>query len=187
MSDSFADMLQAKILGRNQTNNEFAKGIKGVTKKDLDSILAGIAPSKYILGKICEALDWDYDPEPQSKNIQLPTQKIIKADFKNKKPRSPLKAKGRFCIRCWFREQIYVYDTIELAHYTGQMQGALGKGRGELVSNILKCPLCKPCHKRFDEPKEHKSTELSEEFLFLIALFISQEFEAGNIIIKSKT
>ncbi|MCK5607802.1 helix-turn-helix transcriptional regulator [Candidatus Pacearchaeota archaeon] len=184
MGDSLAGKIQIKIRDTGLTNKEFAKSA-GIKKNELDSILKGIAPNQYTLGKICRALDWEWTPEPVKVPAPVRTkiQKHVQADF-NKKPKSPLKAKGNHCFRCHFKEGIHVYDTIEMAHYSGDRSAAFGKCRGQKGSDILKCPLCKLCHKRFDEPKVRKSVELSEEFLFYIALFIAQEFEAGNIIIK---
>lgn len=182
--ENLADALQIKIRDTGQTNKEFAKSA-GIKKNELDSILSGNDPNRYTLSKIYKALDWEWTPEKTSVPAQVRTkiQKHVQADFR-KKPKSPLKAGGRFCIRCFFMEKNHIYDTIEMAHYTGIRQMAFDKSLSEKGSDILKCPLCKPCHKRFDEPKVRKSTELSEEFLFYIDLFIAQEFEAGNIIIK---
>ncbi len=180
--EKFSEILQVKIRDSGQTNKEFAKSAD-IKKTELNDILKGIAPDKRTLSKICKHLGWDYDPGPTVKKIAPISNRFVKTDFK-KKTVSPLKASGRFCIRCFFNEKIHVYDTIEMAHYSmGLRQNALGKGTGVKVSDILKIPLCKKCHRRFDEPKERKSVEKSEEFLFYISLFIAQEFEKGNIAI----
>lgn len=190
MADLLANILQVKIREITKlTNNEFAKSAD-IKKKDLDKVLRSEVVTAWTYEKIAKALGvhvtelYSWGDLVKRENIQPPTRKIVKADFKNKKPKSPLKAKGRFCIRCWFRDKIYVYDHIELCHYTGIRQHSFNKGRGQKGSHILQCPLCKACHKRFDEPKVRKSVELSEEFLFFISLFIAQEYEEGNIIIK---
>lgn len=182
-----SDTLQIKIRDANKTNIEFARGA-GIKKRTLDAILKGEKPDNWTIQKLAKALEIE-DEEIKSwtpqkvKTIPLPSHKIIKTDFK-KKQKSPIRAKGRFCIRCFFKEQIYVYNTVELAHYTGIRQHIYGKCRGEKVSDILKCPLCKKCHNYFDIEIDYKSVEKSEEFLFYIALFVSEEFEIGNIVIK---
>lgn len=191
MAETFADILQTKIREANFINRDFAKHAD-IKKKILDGILKqGDIPDNWIIGKLSKALGIDVEEikswiSGETKTVQIPAREIVKADFK-KKQNSPLKASGRFCIRCWFMEKKYVYNIIELAHYTGFRQMSLGKGKGEKVSHILRAPLCKPCHNYFDVDIEYKSVEKSEEFLFLISLFIAQEFETGNIIIKSKS
>ncbi len=185
--ESFADKLQIKIRETGQINKEFAKGAR-IKKKDLDSILDGEKPDNWTLKKIANGLGIDIEeieswiPNEPKKIIPI-NRKFVKTDFK-KKVNSPLKASGRFCIRCFFREKIYVHNTVEMAHFQGDRSSALGKGRGIKCSDIMKAPLCKKCHNYFDIEIERKSIEKSEEFLFYISLFIVQEFEAGNIIIK---
>lgn len=185
--DSFAKTLQIKIMESGQINKEFAKNAF-IKKNVLDGILYDETPDKWTLQKISRSLNIDIEEVeswlPIEKTIIQPVKKtVVQANFK--KPKSPLKASGRFCIRCWFNNKGYIYDNVEMAHYTGMMQGSLSKGISLRVPDILKCPLCRDkCHKHFDQPKVRKSIELSHEFLFLISLFIAQEFEKGNIIIK---
>ena len=90
-------------------------------------------------------------------------------------------AGDHFCMKCFADRGVKNYNLIEHGHYTGIRQNWFGKGRGIKVSDILKCPLCKKCHKYFDEPKEWKSIKKSEEFLFLIGLFLKMVFEDGRL------
>lgn len=183
----FHEDLQIKIRESGQTNLEFARN-SGVKKKLLDKILSGEIPDKWTMQRLSKAIGIEIEEiaplfSCETKNAQLPCRKIEYANLKNK-PKSTLIAKGRFCIRCFFTKKEYVYNGIEMAHYTGFRQMAFGKGRGVKVPGILKCPLCGDCHKYFDQPSGRKSVELSEDFLFYISLFIAQEFEKNNIIIN---
>ncbi len=187
---SFTDILQSKIRETRKTNLEFARE-SGIKKKHLDSILAGEKPDRWTIQKIAETLNilveevesW-LPTEP--KMIIHPTKKILHPAKFKKKAISPIHAKGRFCIRCWWMDDKYVYEGVEMAHYSCFRAGSLGKGTARKVSDILKTPLCRvKCHKHFDQPEERKSVELSEEFFFFISLHLSMEFEAGNIIIKN--
>lgn len=185
---TFAEKLQIKIRNTEKTNNEFAKWAD-IKKKVLDRILKGEKPDRWTIQKLAKALNVDVEeieswtPREHKKTI-VPSKVIIHPAKFKKKVKSPLIAQGRCCIRCFWKEGIHVCNSVEMAHYTGQMQMGLGKGRGTKVSDILKCPLCKKCHNYFDIEIEYKSIKKSEEFLFLISLFLSQEYEAGNIIIK---
>lgn len=185
----FSDKLQIEIRSTGNSNREFAK-LAGIVKKELDSILGGEIPGNWTMQKLSKALCIDIeeieswlDASPAKKEVSKISKNFVPANLK-KKQKSPLKAGERHCIRCFFREKKYCYDNVQMAHYTGIMQHALDKAKGQKVSDILKTPFCKPCHDYFDIETERKSIEKSEEFLFYIALFISQEFEKGNIVIK---
>lgn len=183
----FHEKLQIKVMEIGMTNKEFAK-LAGIKKNHLNDLLGGEIPSNFTIGRLSKALGLDQEEirswiPSENKIVKPYSQKIVLANFKDK-PKSPLKAKGRFCVRCYFMEKIYIYDTVEMAHYTGYRQQSLGKGTGQKVSDILKAPLCKKCHNYFDIETEYKSVDKSEEFLFYISLFLAQEFESGNIVAK---
>lgn len=94
--------------------------------------------------------------------------------YKNQRLRDS--ARGQPCACCGVED-----DTICLAHYTGIRQHSFGKGRGIKGSDIAAAPLCALCHARFDQPKERKSVEMSEEFLYLIVMNLIQAAEAGRL------
>jgi len=83
---------------------------------------------------------------------------------------------GRPCARCGRQD-----GTIVRCHYTGFRQHSFGKGRGIKADDHCSADLCKSCHAYFDNPKQHKSIEASEEFMYLILMALRQDFIEGII------
>ena len=91
-------------------------------------------------------------------------------------------AKGQPCVRCGVED-----GTIVGAHYTGLRVHLYGKGTGTKPHDILIADLCSSCHFFFDHPRMDLGqndrniwkTNVSEEFLHLVALTLMRRCEQG--------
>lgn len=87
-------------------------------------------------------------------------------------------AKGQPCMNCH-----RVFETVVLAHYSGQRQHAFGKGRGIKGNDKAAAPQCMECHATGpfaegyiapgfeDAPREVRKMAKSEEQLYQIVMW----------------
>lgn len=80
------------------------------------------------------------------------------------------------CVRCGADD-----GTIVPAHYSGDLQGLLGKGMGSKCTDAATAALCYNCHTYMDQYKDGNTVERSEEFLLLIVLTHELLFKQGLI------
>lgn len=107
------------------------------------------------------------EPQTQAENKGMPRKA-------NKKTLAL--ANGESCVRCGVND-----GTICSCHYTGFRQHELGKGYGMKCNDLATAFLCHKCHTEMDQPKERKSVEASEDFLFCVIKTIIRKEENGNL------
>ena len=95
-------------------------------------------------------------------------------------------AKGQPCVRCLRND-----GTVVAAHYQGFRSHRLGKGQRIKPHDLFVADLCAKCHAFFDGYGNRKrllswvdKLELSEEFLFYVALTQLRRVQQGIITIK---
>ena len=103
---------------------------------------------------------------------------ISKPGDKKKKTRRPtISAKGKFCIACNQDDGMYVYDTVVVAHYSGDRKFLYGFGKSSKGDDRISAYLCRKHHAWMDGPARAELGDMahSELFLHYTALSILQE------------
>lgn len=85
------------------------------------------------------------------------------------------------CVRCGSMWRVCS------AHYTGLRQHQYGRGKSIKGHDCLTAWLCQDCHNYFDQPKNHKSLEISEDFLHCIALTLVRRMQRGVLVVAPES
>ena len=181
------DELNLARLEQGYTYQTLAKQIPSLSTPQVKGVFEDESPDSRHLELVSKALNVDFDERPaKTKMLSLHKEPCLEARRKEQvtelrsqisdkqgSDKKTLKlAKGQACVRCGVDDG----STVS-CHYTGLRQHQLGKGTGTKCNDLATAFLCYKCHTELDQPKERKSVEASEDFLFCIVQTLIKKIE----------
>jgi len=178
------DRLNQARLEQGHTYQTIAKQIPNLSTPQVREVFETESPDLRQLHSVMNFLGVKEDLQPaiatlstgqpsRSKKAKKQVIERLREQVKEHQDKSTLKlAKGESCVRCGSMD-----GTVVSCHYTGIRQHLLGKGTGQKCHDLASAFLCSTCHAEMDQPKERKSVEASEEFLYCIVQTLIRKAE----------